>query len=274
MTFSLRHLLAALVLHGLLVALLAGGVQCTRKPTRPPVIQAVLLDPDRKTAQARQQEQKKRIEEQKRADQKRKLEEQARQKEKQDQQRKQAEAQQRQREEAARKQQAAADAQKKKAEDARKQKELADKKKAEDLARKKQEQEEARERQSEAQRELQNKALMEEQMRREDLDREAARREAAIAATERDKAVALWSEAVKRDVTRAWNRPPGAANFVCMVRIQQLPDGTVTNAKIIQNCGNPQLNSSVEEAVLRASPLPTISDRAYFMKEFSFEFTP
>ncbi|HUR41232.1 MAG TPA: cell envelope integrity protein TolA [Verrucomicrobiae bacterium] len=271
MTFSLRHLFAALVLHGLLVVLLAGGLQCTKKPTRPPVIHAVLLDPDRKTAQA-QQQQKKRVEEQKRADQKRKLEEQVRQKEKEDQQRKLAE---RQREEAVRKQQAAADAQKKKADDARKQKELADKKKAEDLARKKQEQEEARERQSEAQRELQDKALMEQQMRQEELDREVARAAATQAASEREKKQAVWADALSRHVQRYWNRPAGATgDFECSVQVQLLPDGTVTKARIDSSCGSPALDRSVEDAVFRASPLPRPADPDVFDRDLNIRFTP
>src|SRR5258705_362885 len=55
MTFRLRHLIGALILHVALIGLLVGGVQCSSKPVRPPVIQAVLLNPDRMEEEMREE---------------------------------------------------------------------------------------------------------------------------------------------------------------------------------------------------------------------------
>ena len=80
MTFRLRHLLAALALHLALLALLAGGVQCSVKPVKPPVITGVLLDPSRqesarrKREEQRQAEAERKREEQRRAEQKKQAE--------------------------------------------------------------------------------------------------------------------------------------------------------------------------------------------------------
>lgn len=264
MTFRLRHLLAALVLHGLLIALLAGGLQCSRAPTRPPVIRAVLLDPDRKEASAQQK---------KRADEQRRKAEQERKKLQADQQRKLAEEQNK-READAQRQQAVAEQQRKKAEDAKKQKELAEKKKAEEQARRKQEQEERLERQAAEQRELQDKARMEEALRQEEIAREAQREADARAASEREQKQAVWADALSRHVVKYWNRPGAASDFSCEVRVQLLPDGTVTSAQVVRSCGNAGLDQSVEDAVLRASPMPRPADASVFDRNLTFTFRP
>ena len=62
MTFRLRHLLAALALHLALLAVLAGGVQCSVKPVKPPVITGVLLDPSRQETARRKREEQRRAE--------------------------------------------------------------------------------------------------------------------------------------------------------------------------------------------------------------------
>jgi len=275
MTFNLRHLLAALLLHALLIFLLVGGLQCSRKPVRPPVIQAVLLDPDRKETAAQ-----KRADEQKRAEQRRQAElerkrlaeaekkrqEEARRKVEQEQQRRQAEAE---------KKRLADEAQRKKAEEARRQKELAAQKKAEEEARRKQEQEEQREQQEQAQREIQEKARMEEALRQEELRRQADREAAVRAASERDRKLAEWADVLARHVQRHWIRPSAAAaGFECTVRVQMLPDGTVTSARIDRSCGSSALDKSVEDAVYRSSPLPRPADPAVFDRDLIITFIP
>ena len=259
MTFRLRHLLAALTLHGALFALLVGGVQCSHKPVRPPVIRAVLLDSSRqdKAEQKRQDEQRRKaLERQKQLEQQKKLDEQKR-----------LDAE-------ALKKKKAEDALKKKQEDALKQKELADKKKAEEQLRKKREQEEQRDRQDQAKREVQEKARMEEELRQESTRRDVQRESDARAATEREKQLALWVDALVGDIEAHWNRPPGTADFSCLVRVQQLPDGTVTSAKTVSSCGSPQLDKSVLDAVYRASPLPRPADPSVFDRDLDITFQP
>ncbi|MCI0749578.1 MAG: cell envelope integrity protein TolA [Nevskiales bacterium] len=66
MTFRTQHLLAALVLHAALFAMLASGVRCSRRLEAPSVMEAVLLEPSRQQIA----EQKRRaMEEQKRREQ-------------------------------------------------------------------------------------------------------------------------------------------------------------------------------------------------------------
>lgn len=271
MTFKFRHLLAALVLHALLIGLLAGGLQCTRKPVRPPVIQAVLLDPDRKQTaqQKRADEQRKRLAEQER----KRKEAEARRKVEQDQQ--QREADEKKRVAEAEKKRLAEEARRKKAEEQQRQKELAEQKKAEELARKKQAEQEKREQQEQAQREVQDKARMEEQLRREAAELETAREQEARASSEREQQLAEWGAVLERHVQRHWIRPAAVdEDFACTVRVQQLPDGTVTSAQIQKTCGNAPLDRSVEDAVYRASPLPRPANPAVFDRDLLINFVP
>jgi len=70
-------------------------------------------------------------------------------------------------------------------------------------------------------------------------------------------------------------RPPSAVgDFECRVRMQLLPDGTVTNARIEKSCGSPQLDRSVEDAVYRASPLPKPADPSVFDRDLTIRFVP
>lgn len=267
MTFGLRHLLSAALLHALLIALLAGGVQCSRPPVKPPVITAVIYNPEKPPAaapkrdRAAEQEQlKQKVEEQK---QKREAE----QKRAEDQQRKQAEEKARLVEEKKRKD---ADARKL----AEQQKAAADKKAAAE-AKKKEEQDEKRERDAAAKRELQRQIEMEEALQREGLERDAQREQDANAASAREAALNAWIVALREDIERNWTKPLSAPDqFACALRVQLLPDGSVTSAKIARSCGNAALDKSVEDAVYRASPLPKPADPAVFQRELIINYEP
>jgi colicin import membrane protein len=267
MTFRLRHLLAALVLHAALFGLLVGGAQCSSKPVRPPVIRAVLLNPDRKELA----DQKKR-DEQREAERKRR--EEAEKKKQAEDKRKLAEEEKRREQEAERQKQVAIDKQKKD-DAARKQKELADRKKADELARKKKEQEQHREQQEDAQREVQERARMEEEMRQEAMRRNIAREQQQREATERERKSAEWADVLGHHIQKYWIRPAtAAADFECTVHVQLLPDGSVTFAKIDKSCGSSQLDKSVEDAVYRSSPLPRPADPSVFDRDLVIIFTP
>lgn len=273
MTFRLPHLLAAVVLHVVLLGLMVGGVQCSGKVQRPPVISAVLLDPSRQ-----QVAQDKRREEQRRQEQRRKAE--------QERKRREDEAR---RVEQQRKAQADAAAKNKKEDDARKarlatdQKKAADQKKATEqkaAEQKKAQQQKAedaarRERETQAREETAARARMAEALEAEETQRTADREAAARAASERDARLAEWADVLVRHVSRNWVRPPSASgDFECVVRMQLLPDGTVTNAKIERSCGSAQLDRSVEDAVYRASPLPKPSDPSVFDRDLTIRFVP
>jgi colicin import membrane protein len=245
MIFGVRHLLAALVLHALLFAMLAGGVQCSRKVQGPVVIQARLVtSADRKQPVRKPEEPKveKPVEKPKEPpkppppDTKKEDE------------RKRSELVQKKKEED----------KKKAAEDARR-KELEEQKRAEE-----------RKRQEQQRQEMVRQAMQEEAMHRE-IDQEQQARVQSETQTKRDE----WGDALSRHVAQHWSRPSAQAGaFQCAVRVQLLPDGTVTSAKITKSCGNPVLDKSVEDAVFRSSPLPRPADPSIFERDLIINFVP
>src|SRR6185503_16612496 len=101
------------------------------------------------------------------------------------------------------------------------------------------------------------------------------REQNARAASEREVKQAQWADLLSRHIARNWVRPPSASeDFKCRLRLQLLPDGTVTNARIEQSCGSAQLDKSVEDAVYRASPLPKPEDPAIFDRDLTINFEP
>lgn len=262
MTFRLRHLLAAVALHVLLLGLVAGGVQCSARPVHPPVITGVLLDPSRQDVAKRKREEQRRQAAE--AERKRREDEARRQAE----QKKKAEA------EARRTKEAEALRQKQLAEKKLAEQKAAEQKKAEETARRKEAQERA-EREAAARREAEERARVERA-----LQDEAARREAELAAraqaeADRLEKVGEWAHALVRHVQANYRKPPSAPDdFSCQVRMQLLPDGTVTNAKIVRSCGNPLLDRAVEDAVHRSSPMPRPADPSVFDRDLTINFTP
>ena len=271
MTFRLPHLFAAAALHVLLIGLLFSGLQCTVKPVRPPVISAVLLDPSRQQAADQKRAERKRAEEQKQRE---------------------AEAERRKQDELKKQQvlaqrQAAEADKKKKADEARRQKQIADQKKladqkkaaeqkkADDAARKKLELEAQREREASVKRDAEERKRIADAMAAEETQREAAREQAARAASEREVKQAQWADVLSRHIARNWVRPPSTAeDFQCQLHLQLLPDGSVTNARIEKSCGSAQLDKSVEDAVYRASPLPKPEDPSVFDRDLTIIFEP
>lgn len=275
MTFRLRHLAAALLLHVALFGLLAGGAQCSSKIVRPPPIQGVLLDPSRAQTAAQKKHDAELREQQRQAAE-------AEKQRQQEEARKKNEAEKKQKELAEKKKAAedlklkqAADARKRKTEDLAKQKEAVNKKKTDELAKKKKQQGEERERQLTAQRELQDKAQLEDQVRQEAMRREADKEANARAASEREKKQAAWADLLSRAVERKWTRPSTVTkDFECTVHVLLLPDGTVSAANVVRSSGNASLDKSVEDAVYRASPLPKPADPSVFDRDLIFKFKP
>ena len=83
---------------------------------------------------------------------------------------------------------------------------------------------------------------------------------------------------IRQKVQRNWNRPTGfKEGTVCLVRVRLVPGGEVIQATVIQSCGNPVFDRSVENAVFKASPLEVPGDPALFgrfFREFNFRFAP
>ena len=115
-----------------------------------------------------------------------------------------------------------------------------------------------------------------------DRAREAAAKQAADAANAaiasaqaeaKDKAM----QAIKQKVIRSWMRSPDSANLRCTVRVKLASDGTVIDVFIEKSSGNEMFDTSAENAVTNASPLPVPTDRELFAREFktfTFVFDP
>ncbi|MCY4284745.1 MAG: cell envelope integrity protein TolA [Thiotrichales bacterium] len=80
---------------------------------------------------------------------------------------------------------------------------------------------------------------------------------------------------IKDKVERNWLRPPGTASGLkCVVRVSQLPGGDVVEVAIQTGSGNVAFDRSVEEAVLRSSPLPVPKDPSLFDRNIVITFEP
>ena len=80
---------------------------------------------------------------------------------------------------------------------------------------------------------------------------------------------------IKDKIERNWLRPPGTASGLkCVVRVSQLPGGDVVQVDIQTGSGNVAFDRSVEEAVLRSSPLPVPKDPSLFDRDIVITFEP
>lgn len=296
-----RALAYALALHALLVLVLLGGLDVTRRsPGRPgpsgEVIQAEAVDmqavereaqrlADAETARkAREAQQAREAEaaEERIAALKRQQEEEAQRAAAAE--RKRAE-QERAAAEAARK----AEAERKAAEQARLQAE-AERKAAAEAARKAEAQRKAEaarkaeaERRAEQARKAEEAAKAEQARRaaqaeaaRKAAEAEAARRQAAAAAAAQGTAqseIDGYIAAIQRHVGARWIKPQGwPPGATCEVAVKLIPGGEVMQAEVL-SCTDPAYAQSVEAAVLRASPLPVPEDTALFNRNFrNFNF--
>jgi colicin import membrane protein len=84
-----------------------------------------------------------------------------------------------------------------------------------------------------------------------------------------------YAAAIQNAVTQNWTRPDNMPSVPCTVHIVQLPGGNVMSAKVTGNCPYDEAGKrSVENAVLRAQPLPYKGFEKVFQREIDFTFTP
>lgn len=84
-----------------------------------------------------------------------------------------------------------------------------------------------------------------------------------------------YAAAIQNAVTQNWTRPDNMPSVPCTVHIVQLPGGNVMSAKVAGNCPYDDAGRrSVENAVLRAQPLPYKGFEKVFQREIDFTFTP
>ncbi len=79
--------------------------------------------------------------------------------------------------------------------------------------------------------------------------------------------------AIQADVTQNWLRPDYVEQIICTVKIVQIPGGEVISASAVSPCNADEATKrSVENAVLRANPLPYTGFEAVFHREINFNF--
>jgi len=268
----------ALLLHAALAGVMFVRIDSAVKPlvVAPPeapvdIVEAITVDAAAIEAEAArkeaiEQERLRRIEEEKRRAEEVERQRIAEQKRIEEEKRRQAEAEKQAAEEKKRKEEAA----KKKAAEEKKRKEAEAKKKAaeekkrkEEAARKKAEAEKKR-KAEEAERKAREAALQAE------MAAEARARRASAALSQ-------YVPQIQRKVEDNWILPPGgAAGCTPTVRLTLGPDGRVLNARIVKSSGDSYCDRSVEQAFLRASPIPIPPDPDLYaeFKEIDFVFNP
>jgi len=87
--------------------------------------------------------------------------------------------------------------------------------------------------------------------------------------------LAQYLAAIQNAVTQNWLRPDNMPNTPCVVHIVQLPGGDVMSAKVDSSCPYDEAGKrSIENAVLRAQPLPYKGFESVFQRQIDFTFRP
>ncbi len=148
-------------------------------------------------------------------------------------------------------------------------KKIEEKRKAEEEKVKKAE--EAR-KQAQREREIRDAAEKEaaaERAREEKLEQQARRRRAVRALND-------YIPLIRNKVSKNWNQQPSFKGLKCTVSIRLDESGVVNRVSVVNSSGNSVFDRSVENAILRASPLPLPNefDLKEFFKEIEFTFNP
>jgi colicin import membrane protein len=86
---------------------------------------------------------------------------------------------------------------------------------------------------------------------------------------------ALYIAAIQNAVTPNWLHPDNMPNAPCQVHITQIPGGQVLSAKADSSCPYDAAGrASIENAVLRAQPLPYAGFEDVFQRNLTFTFRP
>ncbi len=154
--------------------------------------------------------------------------------------------------------------------------------KAEQAARKKAEQEARAKAEADARQkaEAEARAKADAEARRKAEAEQQAREKAlqeALAQEQRERELSPLSNAyisaISQKIARNWNQPVGISKDLrCELSVTQLPDGSVTNARITKSSGNALFDESVLRAVYKSSPLPQPPSAEVFDRDLSISF--
>lgn len=91
----------------------------------------------------------------------------------------------------------------------------------------------------------------------------------------KDSKEAAYIAAIQNAVTQNWLRPDNIGNGACIVHVVQIPGGQVLSAKVDSSCPfDGPGRASLENAVLRAQPLPYQGFEDVFERNLTFTFRP
>lgn len=91
----------------------------------------------------------------------------------------------------------------------------------------------------------------------------------------KDSKEAAYIAAIQNAVTQNWLRPDNIGNGACIVHVVQIPGGQVLSAKVDSSCPfDASGRASLENAVLRAQPLPYQGFEDVFQRNLTFTFRP
>ena len=94
-------------------------------------------------------------------------------------------------------------------------------------------------------------------------------REKQEAAEKAAQMTAEYQDLIRAQVASVWNYPPNvSAELEVEVRLVMVPTGEVISANVTRSSGNDALDRSVEQAILKASPLPVPDDIRVFEQNF------
>jgi colicin import membrane protein len=249
----------AALLHGAIIGSLFISWRFFDDDEPPAMMQASIVrelppDVERKEADKQAQEEKERVEKERQEDQRKAEAEKLRIAE--DQKRKDIE---RERLVAEQKKQ---EDEKRKVDQAKREKEEVERKKKAEIERK---QAEAQRLKKEQERKLAEQELRE-QLEKEELVLNAAKE--ARLASERQK----YKTAIEQKVDRNWTGASGRKGLTCLVRIRQTTAGEVLEATVVKSSGDTAFDRSVEQAVYKASPLPSPQVPEVFDRDIEITF--
>lgn len=108
--------------------------------------------------------------------------------------------------------------------------------------------------------------------REEELRRQLAAEEEIMEARG-SSAMSQYAALIKQHVERRWTKPPSTrADLDCEVRVAQAPGGAVLSAQVTRCNGDSAVRQSIENAVMRSSPLPQPSDPRLFERTLLLQF--
>ena len=106
-------------------------------------------------------------------------------------------------------------------------------------------------------------------------DSELKSLKAAQASAANRKALQAWSDRIRAKIRGNIVLPPNIeGNPEAKFAISLLPDGQVLNATTTKSSGNPALDTAIERAIRKSSPLPLPDNPSVFQREFQISYKP